>query len=318
MVIRTSADVFDADTSIGDVLGLMSAIADGPHEWSPALDIDAIADYLRMNVPRQAESLIALAREGFTAAAYRPPNEAEVKIGPADLHDTVEDLRQPALVVVEDSVSDAKFITALAQIFGPQKIRDALERGWLKPRHAGGSGRIVAVTAQCVAEFNTVVRVFVLLDSDRLYPGHRTKNHDIHDQVIAMGVPCHTLEMREAENYVPTKALAVVRGLPVRQSVLARRLDALKTLQPEQRGYYDIKKGFKLENGAVVIPPDQEELFAGVPETTRKQLVGGFGDSVLAQLEVIQLSRKPKDFTAIGPNVVPEIESLLTELEVIV
>jgi hypothetical protein len=96
-----------------------------------------------------------------------------------------------------------------------------------------------------------LIRIAVLIDSDRLVPPERLPNHDMADLLRADGVEVHVLALREAENYVPNRILASC-GNPSTASITLTRLG---NLHPDQRGHYDMKKGYGRGSSPAPTPP---------------------------------------------------------------
>jgi hypothetical protein len=217
-------------------------------------------------------------------------------------------------------VSDADFLRHVAAAFGRDRITTALTRGWLEPRHAGGKDRMVIFATEETKRFMKCPRVVALLDSDSCYPGHRTRCHEIAERLARSGVPAHVLALREVENYVPNLILA---GLSPRR-VNRRVLEALKTLTPQQRGYFDMKAGFGPVTRDPEVKPAQQELYSGLSPRIRRDLRGGFGNDLIHEM-TRQLTRTgarlaEEDFAGVsdGAETVDELRSLLDMVESVI
>jgi hypothetical protein len=236
---------------------------------------------------------------------------ANAKISVDHLHQVVEDLTRPAMLVVEDLESDGCFIRAIAAIFGNHHLLNALKNGWLEISHAGGS-RLEQVAKQKIQFFHKQIRVVALLDSDSMQPNERTANHSKSERLARLGSQTHVLELREAENYVPN---SVIRA-SMRPKTASKKLNLLKLLTPSQRGHFDMKNGFKTRDGQPVIPPEQQELFSNLDPQTVRGLQGGFGSKLLELLESEKAKLTINDFAKLG--VEREMNVLLSTIESVI
>jgi hypothetical protein len=146
-----------------------------------------------------------------------------------------------------------------------------------------------------------------LLDSDRLIPGELTPAHDNADKLRSIGATVHVLELREIENYIPNRALAAFKPI----HVASYRLRYLKLLAFDQRGVYDMKKGFGPANQPPMIHPKQSGVFGTLSPETLRGLRAGFGDNVVMQMVRMMDTLSERDFRSIGSGVENEIVALL-------
>lgn len=304
MRVDLAEDVFGAAEALPDLLVLLRCFAEGRHDWVAGPEVIAAAQrYLSEHAPRLAATSAGLARKGTVASAWRGGRDrsSRVRVGPGDLADHAADLCRPAVLVVEDHESDGCFVRALAEVFRAQRLRHALSEGWLEIVHGGGS-RLVTVAESAAARYRRRVRAAALLDSDRLLPGQRTGSHRKAEQLVRAGVAVHVLELREAENYVPTRVL----GLPSRSGDHSRKARLLGRLSPEQRGHYDMKRGF-----GSAVPVEQAILFGRLDSGTVIGLRGGFGKDLLRRLADVCADLTERDFASLGPEVATELRTLL-------
>jgi hypothetical protein len=291
----------------------------GRHEWCGlGPDLRRCAEqYFSTHLPTSrpfAATSSELMTKGTVAAAWGPQPTAQVKVTLDQLDDAVADLESPAFVVVENVDGDGGFIKALTRIFGRSRIATALERGWLEIVHGGGQTTF-EVCLRHVGRFRLEPRVVLLLDSDRLFPTQRTANHDKAEQAAKEQVKVHVLELREAENYLPNRLLACVG----RGTESSRRLTALKTLIPAQRGYYDMKHGLHKTaktGSAKTAPAEHKALYEALPEPTAQALSSGFGSHVLVDCLVHAGSVQIQDFDKLG--VTQELRHLLDLIDSVI
>ncbi|MEK8021459.1 MAG: hypothetical protein VSS75_031670, partial [Candidatus Parabeggiatoa sp.] len=197
--------------------------------------------------------------------------------------DAVYCLNKPAYVVVENQTSDGAFLDAMIHAFGRTELRDAQTEGWWEYLHLGGFGEI----EKRVEDIRThtlvgPLRVFVLTDSDRCYPGEVTKTiKKVTEYCDKVGdVPYAILQKRKIENYLPISALWS-KAVPKKWKNIYQ---AFLSLIPEQQAHYEMKKGFKKENDHAIIsgPDEHKKLFKHVPQHILDNLCGGFGDTAWA------------------------------------
>jgi len=124
----------------------------------------------------------------------------------------------------------------------------------------------------------------------------------------------HVLELCEAENYVPNRVLGNVGAGRDAKRDASRKLDLLKRLTPQQRAYFDMKKGFVPSRDGQVIHNDQISLFDGLDQRVVVGLRGGFGSDLLKKMEEMSNNLAERDFASLGVDVVAELRTLLTKI----
>lgn len=129
------------------------------------------------------------------------------------------------------------------------------------------------------------------------------------DRLARVGVVVHVLALREAENYVPNRVLQSI-GRPRDAS---RKLDLLKKLKLQQRGYFDMKNGFEFSGGSPKIATAQLTLFDGLDQRVAVGLCGGFGKDLLKRMENARDNLTERDFASLGADVVAELCTLLVK-----
>jgi hypothetical protein len=300
--------------NLKDLLVLMGMFADGRHRWLPS-DPGALAaahGYFRQHAPTIADSTVALAEKALVATTWQSGKASTpLQIDAVDLHDATEDLSKAAVLVVEDLTNDGHFIRALAKIFDNRAILSALEKNWMIIRHSGGE-RLEVVAGADRENFSNIVRVFALLDSDKLTPEQKTKSHEKAQRLAALDIKVHVLEMREAENYVPNRILALCGASRTKSS---RKLTHLKKLTKEQRAYFDMKHGFGPENRPARIHEKQLDLYQGLSEQAKNALCGGFGNSILKTFHEHSRTISPKDYDSTSINSAREVRELLSVIQ---
>jgi hypothetical protein len=315
MRVELMDDVFtDASPAPGHitaVFDLLTAFERGQHDWViDDLGVEAVATYLPRHHPTLADTYTSMAQMAAVQVAYTSTTQASdpVRVTRDDLRDHSNDLCRPAIVVVEDLSSDGDyFLPALVHVFGADRIRKALEEGWLEIRHGGGVGRIPTVAAAEAARFRRVVRVVAFMDSDRETPDHESDTLKSADKTRAIPIEVHVLTFREAENYVPDKVLRQV-GKSTESAV---KVAALARLPRQHRRHVDIKNGFKKG----FQPPHQRTAFGAVPNDVLNDLKPGFGGTVLRTLFEMRLDLCEDDFVAMDPEAADDLRKLLALID---
>jgi len=221
-------------------------------------------------------------------------------------------LEAPAYVLVENATSDGAFLLAMVSVFNRKELRDAFSNGWWRPEHLGGFGEVEKRIDDIRTRAEGPLRVFVLTDSDRLYPGHITNTvQKIEATCAARRVPYAVLRKRRIENYLPQSILHALKGR-------RRVYRAFAALTEDQRDHYDMKAGFRRSaNGQAEIPEEQRELYRYVPRHTLDALCEGFGREVWRQFETDLVKISEGEMRSVCGRDPGEIERILDEIEAI-
>ncbi|MEV5570208.1 hypothetical protein AB0L06_09165 [Spirillospora sp. NPDC052269] len=318
MKVELSPDVF-TDECFELIAALVRYFAVGRHEWRVDVSHLPLAEgYFREHVPKRAPTWSDLARKGLVSGAWtsHTSGRGAVTVTRETLEDHVHDLGLAARLVVENREADGAFVLALAHVFDPGRLVEAVERGWLKIVQGGGSGEVPKVVRNEQEEFRRRSRVTFLLDGDRLTPGVRSKHQAVADELREVGAQGHVLRFREVENYIPNRVLAAV-SVPAPRRGLDERIKCLKTLTHDQRAHFDMKKGFAdRKRERVEIHSEQQELYGSLPESIQVGLRLGFGDGLtillLREAEAGKITES--DFDALGPAVCDELRAILNLL----
>jgi hypothetical protein len=276
MRVETTVELFQTDEHVEHLLALLRHFSEKRHDWAvDPLDVETVEAFLERNVPRLAPVYKALAKHAaLRQAAYATPKDGRpVRISPADVADHVSDLSRPAVVMVEDDANDGGFIKVIAKVFGESGLLLAIEKDWLVIDHGGGTPGVFRRAPEARGRFRRLSRVAVVLDSDRKVPDDPPDHDEDIAKLRAADVKTHVLKLREIENYIPDKALRLA-GPQCRPET---KVAALAHLTKDQRGYYDMKSGFR----GGTIPACQQTLYDGVPDEVVQGLAGGFGRQVI-------------------------------------
>jgi hypothetical protein len=199
---------------------------------------------------------------------------SEVNLSPDDARRCLD---APTYVVVENAESDGAFLEAIMFALNRRLLLDLQADRWWEIAHAGGAGEVPKIVDQIRAKTTGLLRVFVLSDSDRSWPGHVTSTvRKIEEYCKPRNVPYAILFKREIENYLPVSALQRVSRR------YQKTYQAFLRLSQLQKDYFDMKKGFDQdENGRTILPhQEQQALFQHIGRSTLKDLCGGFGKEV--------------------------------------
>jgi hypothetical protein len=262
MRVELDGEALATPVQLEEVTALLRYFREGRHIWIlPPQLLDTVIGYLDHHLAGLAQVYQEHARQAATLQAYATPDTApHVRISSESISDHLADLEKPAVLVVENDHADKAFVVAVLHAFGGGDLLAAIERGWLIIDHGGGSD-LYRRAVDVHRRYCRLVRTAALFDSDRQVPSAPAKNAARIEEVRRSGVLVHVLTLCEAENYLPNNLLRAHKPY----SDVARKLDCLKQLTLEQRGYFDMKKGFP--DGVRV---EQRELFQGVPLRSSK------------------------------------------------
>lgn len=302
MLLDTELAVFDC-ADHPPVIRLLDLVSEQRHEWRPTLPVaDAAERFVRENAPN-TRALVELVQKCLVeAASPAPAAGTPVRVTAAELRQLVDDLQRPAVVVVEDALTDGDFLLAVARAFGRSRVVTALSRKWLVFAHAGGVGRMRDFVAMHRADFSVLgqLRVAAVLDSDRSIPRQRTRSHDFAEQVAAQGCAVHVWELRHVESYVPT--VVWLRHFPDQDE----KIGMLLTMRPDQRGYIHMKRGLGVPGG---------QHLRDLPAPVRQQWSTGLKMPARTPLVPEDLPLSEADFAELGDDVVAELCAVLAMIE---
>lgn len=188
------------------------------------------------------------------------------------VEDTRRILAQPLYLVLENATSDWCFVRSLVTTFERTRLAHAIDRHWLVPDQAGGSGELVKRARGLIEQGKAAWRIVVLMDSDRLAPGVLPPAVAQRLEALnELGASAIILHKREVENYLPGSLLDGSRTHDAYVSWLS--------LSRDQQDHYDMKYGFARDRvtGEVVVHDAHLGLFDGVNPWHLKRLIGGFG-----------------------------------------
>jgi hypothetical protein len=269
---------------------------------------------------RAGKRILATLDKCYTAAIYPTGARCHSKSIEITLHPTsvtqlppIEAcycLRPPSRVLVENVTSDGGFLHFMITAFKRDSLRDAYTAGWLVLEQMGGFGECEKQLSNFLEQSYGPARIFVMVDSDRLYPGHVTQTiQKVADSCQALGIPFAILTKRKIENYLP---------LSILQQVNRDRHRWYVNLQPTQQDHYEIKRGFdRAANGDAIVPPAQMALYQHVPRRILRELCGGFGRDVAQRYRTHAGKVQEQEVRMMCATDPAEIDRILDEIEAI-
>lgn len=303
-----------------DVSAIIDCCERGQHRWVID-DVDAVLDSAWIQGAARWDNSKELAEKTFRAAIDESPDRERPRLvvlvagAPAvagviscSASDARRILERPLYLVVENATSDWCFVRALVAAFDRLRIAQAIERHWLVPDQAGGSGELVKRARALVDQGNEARRIVVLMDSDRLTRGPWPDAVESRVKALkALGVSVIALHKREVENYLPGSLLDAPRTHHAYVSWCS--------LSREQQDYYDMKHGFGSDKttGSAAVEAVQRALFARTNPWHLNRLVGGFGQKIGERFADARLDRAELD--AVCTTCPGELERILDTLE---
>ncbi|MEW2142666.1 hypothetical protein AB0869_07590 [Micromonospora vinacea] len=289
MLLDIDVEVFDGADHL-PVIEVLKQVARGRHDWRPTTadavraksfvaDIDAAKirlPALELWAQKEAEA----AADRGESAAPSPDGQQPVRITSANVVPAAEDLGKPAVLVVENQIGDGGFVRAMAAALDDERVVHALKKRWLEFCHGGGTGQMAELAVDKCRAFALVIRVAMLIDSDRSAPASPSDNEVKVEEARAGGVPhIHMFTRRMVENYVPFRVWERhYQDNPYKTA----KLKELRGWPPQRRGYEDLKTHF-----------------------------GGRKKKMPSPLMPADMRLSEADFDELGPDVVTELRQVL-------
>ncbi|MBN3230614.1 hypothetical protein [Pectobacterium brasiliense] len=310
MKIKCDPSIFYSNTQSDFFFSCMSAHRES-HSLN-TLNIEDLLDRFQTNIPlceklRRLTVLSAQRNYKFTInVGYKLQEE-----GIVDVTVLNQVMSRKAVIIIENEHSDSFFLDALLHAKGKTNILSQKNISW-EVRGPGGCGEIPKSIESEVSKSQGVVRIIVVHDSDRVYPGQELASAQLKIIQTAnkYNIYCHTLLKREIENYIPD---VIVENLDVTRKQM---VSYLKDLSSQQRDHYDYKIGFKKKGGFK--KKDDESfngLFESMSDDAYEHLKNGFGkdiaDTVYNNHQTISLD----DFSDRCGNIRAEFESICEAIE---
>lgn len=203
-------------------------------------------------------------RRVLTAAVAVPPRKHSSPEGPHSKQIEIRNVEEarvadklahaPLTILVEDREADGVLLNILVEELGSTELRALWKIGQaVTPRavevdSSGGIGSMPQRIARAVSDAHTErrpVRLFVLCDSDKRWPGDSMpqKQEELLRQTCAdLSIPLHVLHKRNIENYIPDTVFEGARDEPWNIGNI-ERFEAFLRRSPVQRDHFPIKDG---------------------------------------------------------------------------
>ncbi|MEW2442733.1 hypothetical protein [Micromonospora marina] len=264
MLLDIDVEVFDGDDHV-PVIEILKLVARGRHDWRPgtsgalrAADFVASLSAAKIKAPvlRDWATKATEAAADRGSSAVRPASGPRpVRVTAANVGAASDDLGKPAVLVVENRIGDGGFVRAMAVALDDKRVVHALGKRWLKFCHSGGTGQMADLAIDECGDFSVLVRVAMLIDSDRPDPATPSPNDDKVRKARRGGVRhIHMFTWRMVENYVPFRVWE--RHFRHKES----KVKELRGWIPQQRGYQHLKHHFVGERGKMPAPLMPEGL----------------------------------------------------------
>ena len=197
--------------------------------------------------------------------------------GPSELNpeDAGRLAEEQLVILVENRNSDGAFVKRVVIELDKPLDKYRKKRGEpVQFDSVGGKGQMADEVERRTQDRPYRPRLVVIVDSDRKGAADEASSEAraLCRKCANVGVPCWVLAKREAENYLPEILLAEWRDAGEDR---ARRVDAWRTLNDDQKNFFDMK------NGLSTAPSEIEEaLFGDLSLNNRAILAHGFGQNV--------------------------------------
>jgi hypothetical protein len=292
MRVQIAAALFSNEGNRLDLVELLGFVRHGHIVEVDPLDAPELAAWLESlgRLQEDYRSLLELAIED--AARLAPGIQARIVDEPSSnwdqmplcltLRDTLELLRRPLSLLVENERRDGFFLKAVGWRY--LRFFERLEKQYrLKITHGGGLqeiGKLIQANLKPLWRSRT----FTVFDSDSLAPGQPSAASTALSEICqTAGISHHRLQRRAAENYLPPPSLIAwaksLYGQRREQSLKVAR--AFGRLNAEQRHHFNMKNGHRGD-----ARHDDRELgramFREVDRRTMRTLDKGFGGNIAA------------------------------------
>jgi hypothetical protein len=234
--------------SIGNIRRLLYAILN-KKGCSLLLD-DFKEDDVRQDFSENEKEMMKAAFENTIRESLKP--DCQVKTGSEredtkkkfSLEEAILYLKQPLDILVENNLTDPHLLRAIFRCYDRREnLLDECERNNdLRYENGGGCTNMGNWLKAALQRWNyrtKFLRLFVVIDSDKRYPGDSSNHTWLTKQLDQYGVPYHVWNKRSMENYLP------VQAYPTSSAGMGKWVRAYESLTPEQRDYYCVAEGFK-------------------------------------------------------------------------
>jgi hypothetical protein len=216
----------------------------------------------------------------FIASATIPKKFPKLIIANTDaqyfsLTEASEILSKPFTIVLENREYDAHFMNTIINNYVEGRlIKEHYDKGWLIFGNGAGNNIINEINGmkdrfdknktKFPKESTVYIRAFVVIDSDKKYPSTVEVADDKVSLLdfIKVNTPYHVMLKREIENYLPED---IYNEIPQNEDFK----NAYKTLNPNQKDYFDLEKGFPDKNFNQ-LDEGIQSLYNSINDTSKK------------------------------------------------
>lgn len=331
MDVVITLEVFEDESHWDALSELMLKLNKGSHRWLLKKDVTAIGQskFLQRDghVEKRTKELL---QKQFVHSQSSAKKKSIITVTPDPTRpdelmpaEALAILGEPLHVIVEDAESDSSILKFFSQKLSNGSLVNANRDGSLTFEHGGGRAGVEKAVKRQAERLGdkAYLRVFALVDSDRLY---KEDTQCLPDQLIAFcedqGIALMITEKREIENYIPDSCIKnwADKLSPNKRRMPLACLSSFTRLSDEQRDFYDMKSGFtKIQDSKDERQKKHLDLFSDLLD--EKKLQTGFGDKVWQSLDRGGYKMNAREFRhRSNPGVKKghtEIEKILKEIE---
>lgn len=255
MIVEIKSDVFENDKFYIDLRHLIE-LCTYEHRYDFHIDIHLIQhtnSFTKLDKDKQDEIIGFHHRSTTQSWKFTHSISEKGTKRSYTIKEAIRFLNQPFYIFLENSLNDGYFLDCLLKNFKnknkSKKIKHHKEKGWLVYEMGGGSAIYKAIESKLKPFENfskpkyKYLRCFVLVDSDKSYPTkpYKTELQKLIEFLKENEIPYHILEKREMENYLPEVVFDEIEGNN-------EFIDAYKRLNPLQKDFFDLERGFPNKN----------------------------------------------------------------------
>lgn len=234
--------------------------------------------------------------------------------------DAIDLAHKPFRVLLENGVSDRRFLLATMSPEDRKWVEERIEHEWLELEGCGGIGELKKRVESWALKEQNSLRSAALFDGDAVEPPSSEPESDDafrarlattskkvlelcerEPTVLDAGLLHHVLRRRAIENYLPDSALEAWTQSAggAQQEARRRKLEALRTCG--HRRFYAMKDGYKKDRARRPSPP------TWLPSVTNHPLEEGFGSDISSLFAGVH-------FNDLDRSARTEIQAFTTEL----
>jgi hypothetical protein len=196
-------------------------------------------------------------------------------------------VRRPLVLLLENARNDRKFLGVLTRLRRDFDFERLVREGLVDPQTNGGIGENRKWLEEHGHRPELALRYWLMCDSDARRGWERPMDGSIPKGIgdaeelaeccREHGVRLHILERRAIENYLP---LPAIERWSAAGSDRAERYRALARLTPEQRHYYNMKRGFAQDVLNHKQAGREGDLYGGLDPQVKQTLDRGIGSDI--------------------------------------